>query len=82
MSAADFNYLFDQAPPVAQISDPDADVRPKTPPQKGDPQSKWMNWSKNRRRSYQERLVVELSYFSVFLRDVFLDAPSVRLSKV
>lgn len=53
---ADFNYLFDQAPPVAQISAPDADVRPKTPPQKGDPQSKWMNWSKNRRRSYQERM--------------------------
>jgi len=53
---ADFNYLFEQAPNVAQISYPD--VRPKTPPHKSEQQqqSKWMNWSKNRRRSYQERM--------------------------
>jgi len=52
----DFNHLFEQAPQVAQISYPE--VRPKTPPQKNDQQqqSKWMNWSKNRRRSYQERM--------------------------
>jgi len=51
----DFNHLF-EAPQVAQISYPE--IRPKTPPQKNDQQqqSKWMNWSKNRRRSYQERM--------------------------
>jgi len=52
---ADFNYLFENVTEEVQVSY--ADVRPKTPPQqKTDAQSKWMNWSKNRRRSYQERM--------------------------